>query len=81
MKATVSEEGRVRIPKRIRDRLGIMPGDVLDFDEEAGRLVARKSSSSDRITELYGTLTLPEPVDEFLRQIRGPLGAPYQVRH
>ena len=72
MKAIVSEKGQVTIPKRLRDRLGIKAGEVLDFDEEAGRLVARKSSSHDNLTELYGTLTLREPVDKFVRRLRGP---------
>ena len=72
MKAIVSEKGQVTIPKRLRDRLGIKAGEVLDFDEEAGRLVARKSSSHDNLTELYGTLTLREPVDKFIRRLRGP---------
>jgi AbrB family looped-hinge helix DNA binding protein len=42
MRAKVSEKGQVTIPKRLRDSLGIEPGDVLDFDEESGRLVAVK---------------------------------------
>jgi AbrB family looped-hinge helix DNA binding protein len=72
MKAIVSEKGQITIPKRLRDRLGIRPGEVLDFDEEGGRLVARKSGSHNNVAELYGTLTFREPVDEFLRRLRGP---------
>jgi AbrB family looped-hinge helix DNA binding protein len=72
MKATVSEKGQITIPKRLRDRLGIRPGEVLDFDEEGGRLVARKSGTHDVVAELYGTLNLLEPVDEFVRRVRGP---------
>jgi hypothetical protein len=45
---------------------------VLDFDEEGGRLVARKSGTHDVVAELYGTLNLLEPVDEFVRRVRGP---------
>ena len=33
MKAVVSEKGQVTIPKTLRDRLGIRPGQVLDFAE------------------------------------------------
>ncbi len=47
MRSVVSEKGQVTIPKRLRDRLGIRPGQVLDFDEEAGRLVARKGAVAD----------------------------------
>jgi AbrB family looped-hinge helix DNA binding protein len=31
MKTTVSEKGQVTIPKRLRDRLGIRPGEVLEL--------------------------------------------------
>ena len=72
MKARVSEKGQVTIPKRLRDRLGIRAGEFLDFDEEKGRLVARKSSSRDAVSEVYGSLSLGEPVDEFIDRLRGP---------
>jgi antitoxin PrlF len=72
MKATVSEKGQVTIPKRLRERLGIRAGELLDFEERDGELVARKAGSSDPIAEVYGSLKLDEPVDEFLRRLRGP---------
>ena len=40
MKAKVAERGQVTIPKALRERLGIVPGTVLDFIEEQGRLIA-----------------------------------------
>jgi len=36
----VSEKGQVTIPKQLRDRLGIQPGEVLEFEEDGGRLIA-----------------------------------------
>jgi antitoxin PrlF len=72
MKATVSEKGQVTIPKRLRERLGIRAGERLDFEERAGELVARKASSDDPVGELYGSLKLGEPVDGFVRRVRGP---------
>jgi antitoxin PrlF len=72
MKATVSEKGQVTIPKRLRERLGIRAGEMLDFEEHDGALVARKAGSSDPVAEVYGTLKLGEPIDEFVRRIRGP---------
>src|SRR5450759_5210080 len=36
MKATVSEKGQVTIPKRLRERLGIRAGQMLDFEEPDG---------------------------------------------
>jgi antitoxin PrlF len=72
MKVTVSEKGQVTIPKRLRERLGIRAGEMLDFEERDGELVARKAGSADPVAEVYGTLKLGEPIDEFVRQIRGP---------
>ena len=42
MKAVVSEKGQVTIPKQLRDRLGIKPGEVLEFNEDGGRLIETK---------------------------------------
>lgn len=74
MKATVSEKGQVTIPKRLRDRLGIHPGEVLEFEVERGRLVGRKASAHDRVAAVYGILrgSLPDGVDAYIREARGP---------
>lgn len=71
MKATVSEKGRVTIPKPVRARLGINPGTVLDFEAEGGRLVARKAQTSDPTKAAWGILRLPRPVDAFIEGTRG----------
>jgi AbrB family looped-hinge helix DNA binding protein len=63
MKSTVSEKGQITIPKRLRDKLGIRPGTVLDFDEEQGRLVARKQSEADLIRKWRGRGKLPGGID------------------
>ncbi|MDQ3152467.1 MAG: AbrB/MazE/SpoVT family DNA-binding domain-containing protein [Actinomycetota bacterium] len=71
MRAVVSEKGQVTIPKSVRDRLGIRPGEVLDFDDEQGRLVARKVSDADPVDEVYGILDLPGGTDAYLDVARG----------
>jgi AbrB family looped-hinge helix DNA binding protein len=72
MNAIVSEKGQVTIPKALRDRLGIRPGQVLDFEEEAGRLVARKADVRNPVDAVYGMLDLPRSTDELLEDLRGP---------
>lgn len=71
MKSTVSEKGQVTIPKRLRERLGIRPGQVLDFDEDRGRLVATKVSTRDAVDELYGVLEGKQRTDTLMRRLRG----------
>jgi antitoxin PrlF len=72
MKATVSERGRVTIPKQLRDRLGIKPGQVLDFEERRGELVARKTTTESRVSSLRGVIHLGVSTDQFLDELRGP---------
>ena len=72
MKARVSEKGQVTIPKKLRERLGIRPGEVLDFDDEAGRLVARKAGQRDPLHAVYGVLKLRTSTDAVIDRLRGP---------
>lgn len=71
MKSVVSEKGQVTIPKRLRDRLGIRSGEIIDFEEESGRLVGRKVPSQDAIDLLYGILKTGQSSDELLAELRG----------
>ena len=71
MKAVVSEKGQVTIPKMLRDRLGLRPGQVLDFQESKGRLVAAKLAAQDPVSGAYGILRLGRRTDAAMRQLRG----------
>lgn len=71
MKAKVAERGQVTIPKALRERLGIVPGTVLDFIEEQGRLIAKKSESLDAVDQVFGTLGRGRNTDDVLQEIRG----------
>jgi antitoxin PrlF len=79
MKAVVSEKGQVTIPKRLRDRLGIRAGQVLEFEEEQGRLVASKAASDDYravLDKWYGYLKPQYPgwtTDQLIEDMRGPI--------
>ena len=72
MKAVVSEKGQVTIPKSLRDRLGIEPGQELDFSEEGGRLIASKVRDRRPIDAVYGILAIPDGTDAMLDELRGP---------
>jgi len=71
MKAIVSEKGQVTIPKAVRTKLGLRPGTVLEFEAERGRLVGRKQGGRDAIDEVYGSMQMDEPVDEYIERVRG----------
>jgi len=73
MKTIVSEKGQVTIPKAIRDKLGLRPGTVLDFDARAGKLIGVKKGEDDPIGRWLGKGHLPGglAVDDYLRRVRG----------
>jgi antitoxin PrlF len=71
MKARVAERGQVTIPKRLRDRLGVKPGTVLEFSEEHGRLIAVKSGGADPVSEVYGCLGKKIRTDAVMAELRG----------
>jgi AbrB family looped-hinge helix DNA binding protein len=75
MKTVVSEKGQVTIPKPLRERLGIRPGNALDFTEEQGRLVATKVTTQDAVESVYGVLRLKRPTDELITALRGKADA------
>jgi AbrB family looped-hinge helix DNA binding protein len=39
----VTEQGQVFLPARVRQRLGVGPGSVLEWDEEGGRVIVGKA--------------------------------------
>jgi antitoxin PrlF len=71
MKSVVSEKGQVTIPKPLRDRLGLRAGEVLDFSEDHGVLMARKVTPSDPVDEVFGILGAPVDSDTLLAELRG----------
>jgi AbrB family looped-hinge helix DNA binding protein len=71
MKSVVSEKGQVTIPKALRERLGLRPGQVLDFHEEQGRLVGTKQTAEDPIERVFGILKTVGNTDAVLRRLRG----------
>ncbi len=71
MKARVAERGQVTIPKRLRERLGVKPGTILEFSEEHGRLIAVKSGGADPVTEVRGCLGNRIDTDAIMAQLRG----------
>jgi AbrB family looped-hinge helix DNA binding protein len=73
MKAVVSSRGQVTIPKIIRDKLGLRPGTVLDFDATEGRLVGTKKEPDDKIAKWLGKGSFPGGlgIDGYLKRVRG----------
>ncbi len=71
MTTTVSSKGQVTIPKELRDRLGIEPGTLLEFEAEHGRLVARKVQPTDPFAKWAGAFADGTRSDDLLAYLRG----------
>ena len=59
------------IPKRLRDRLGIQPGTLLEFEADQGRLVARKVQQVDPFARWAGAFADGRRSDDVLAALRG----------
>jgi AbrB family looped-hinge helix DNA binding protein len=76
MKSTVSEKGQVTIPKPLRKKLGLGPGQILEFETRDGMLIARKAPMGvDRVEKVTGILP-PMDVDKEIARMRGPAWSP-----
>ena len=78
--STLTTKGQVTIPKRLRDYLGLSPGDKVGFehaDDGAVRIVAPhkpgrgKGGKATRFSALRGTRKTGMSTDEIMNLLRG----------
>jgi AbrB family looped-hinge helix DNA binding protein len=74
MKATLTSKGQITIPTAIRRRLGLEPGQVLEFDENAPYLVAVPVFDEQAMRALVGCARgrLGKTSEQWLDETRGP---------
>ena len=79
MKATVTSKGQITIPVRLREKFGLRPGTVLEFDEQAPVLTARRVISRQRMARAAGVLERElagKSTREWLADLRGEVELP-----
>ena len=71
--AKVTSKGQVTLPKRVRDRLGVHPGENVGFEEKEGLLVIRKVVIKSPFDKWVGRLKHLEGQrsDDLVREARG----------
>lgn len=76
MSYTLTKKGQVTIPKHVREKLGVKPGEAVDFRiTDGGDVIVRPANAPRRtprpISELIGAWGPGLTTDEVLRMTRG----------
>jgi antitoxin PrlF len=75
MGSRVTRKGQVTIPKRVRDYLGIAPGNIVEFElTPDGRIALVKQGASpgpSRFEKLRGTASTKLTTDQLMALLRG----------
>jgi AbrB family looped-hinge helix DNA binding protein len=77
-KKIVAERGQVTIPKKLRDKLGLLHGTPVNWELKDSKIYLTKESDDDitvRIKKVRGIIkdTFPyASTDEYINEIRGP---------
>jgi AbrB family looped-hinge helix DNA binding protein len=69
----VTAQGQVSVPAKVRQRLGVGPGSVLEWDEDGDRVVVRKAgrySSEDIHRELFSRSPRRRTIGELKAGVR-----------
>jgi AbrB family looped-hinge helix DNA binding protein len=74
MRTTIDAAGRIVVPKRLRDELGLRPGQVLELEVSDGRLLVEVASIAIRLERrrhgpvAVATESMPTLTAEMVRQ-------------
>ena len=71
--AKVTSKGQVTIPKKVRDKLGVHPGEDVGFEEKEGVIVITKAVSKSPFDKWVGRLAKLEgqKSDDLVKELRG----------
>jgi len=76
----VTAQGQVSVPAKVRQRLGVGPGSVLEWNEEGDRVIVRKAgrySSED----IHRALFSKAPRRRTLDELKAGIGQNMKKRH
>lgn len=80
MKSTISSKGQITVPARVREKLGLGPGTIVEFQIREGGVLLRKGAAGVHpVDRLFGRLKLAKSVDALVDEMRGPRPAVSRV--
>ena len=66
-------KGRVTVPMEVREKLGLRPGTVIEFElREDGVLLGKGTRGTHPVDQVFGILKLKQAVDRLIDEMRGP---------
>jgi AbrB family looped-hinge helix DNA binding protein len=77
----LTSQGQISVPAEVRRKLGLVPGSVLEWDEEDGTVVVRRVgqfSSEDIHAALFST---ESPKPRSLDELRESIGHHLKAKH
>lgn len=71
--AKITSKGQVTIPKKVRERLGVQPGEDVGFEEKDGMVYLKKAVTKSPFDRWVGKLKhlKGQRSDDLVREIRG----------
>lgn len=67
----MSSQGQITVPKAVREILGLMPGDEVEFDITGPQVILRKATSGIDWDRAYGIVDfLGRGTDEVMAELR-----------
>jgi AbrB family looped-hinge helix DNA binding protein len=69
----LTAQGQVSVPAKVRQRLGVGPGSVLEWDEDGGQVVVRKAgrySSADIHKAIFTNTPARRSVEDMKKGVR-----------
>ncbi len=74
---SISTKGQVTIPKKIREKLGIKEGDIIEFIEENGLVYLQRKRSIEKeekkFRQFKGIIKSSITSDQFIKELRGEI--------
>lgn len=84
IRSKVTSQGQISVPAEIRQKLGIGPGSVLEWEEDDDRIVVRRSGRFcfEEVHEVLFPEGVPEPktLDELKEGVRKQIRKRHAVR-
>ncbi len=67
----VTSKGQVTIPKELREKMGIKPGDYLEVRESSEGYVIEKKLDKGKLEKYVGILNKESSSDNIIKELRG----------